>query len=453
MIRTKMFDNNDEVTIMAMRVGIRREDKNRWERRTPIVPEHVQKLIQKYSLQFLVQPSPIRVFTDRDYEKAGAEILEDLQSCKFIFAVKEVPADILLPNKVYIYFSHTIKGQAYNMPMLQRILNLKCTLIDYEVVADDKGRRLLYFGNYAGMAGMIDTFWALGQRLSEEGFNTPFININPAHNYFDLNAAKEAISTVGNEILHLGLHEPLCPMVFGFAGYGNVSQGAQEIFDLMPHQNITAQELLTNKINKLLEKSILYKVVFKEEDMVIPKEKRKTFDLQEYYKFPKRYISRFEDYIPYLSVLLNCIYWDPKYPRLVTKNAIKKLFQQRVSPKLKMIGDISCDVNGAIECTLKCTTLDQPVFVYDPQKDAAIDGVKGRGPVLLAIDHLPCELPRESSTFFSNLLNPFIPTIVKADYSKSFEELDIDPVIKNAVIAHQGSLTPQFSYLKKYLKG
>lgn len=437
---------------MTVRVGIRREDKNRWERRTPFVPEDVSQLIQKHNLQFVVQASPIRVFTDRNYENAGAAVTEDLQSCDFIFAVKEVPADLLMPNKVYTYFSHTIKGQSYNMPMLQKLLDLNCTLIDYELVVDEKGRRLLFFGNYAGMAGMIDTFWALGQRLSEEGFKTPFINIDPAHNYFDLNAAKEAIANIGDEIRGKGLPEPLCPMVFGFAGYGNVSQGAQEIFDLLPHQSITVQDLLTDKLENLSEKNILYKVVFKEEDMVVPKEKGKVFDLQEYYKFPERYVSKFKDYIPFLTVLMNCIYWDPKYPRLVTKEAMRELFQRSDTPRLRNIGDISCDVRGAIECTVKCTTLDHPVFVYDPQNDAAIDGVKGSGPVILAIDHLPCELPRESSTFFSNLLKPFVPRIVKADYSKPFEELDLDPVIKNAVIAYQGELIPRFAYLEKYLQ-
>jgi alpha-aminoadipic semialdehyde synthase len=437
---------------MTRKVGIRREDKNRWERRTPFVPEDVKNLANKYDLQFLVQPSPIRIFTDSDYESTGAEVTEDLQLCHFIFAVKEIPEDLLFPNKVYVYFSHTIKGQAHNMPMLQKLMELNCTLIDYELVADDKGRRLIFFGNYAGLAGMIDTFWALGRRLSEEGIDSPFLNIDPAHNYHDLNAAKEAITKAGEEIRRNGLPKSLCPAVFGFAGYGNVSKGAQEIFDLMPHQTIGVEDLMTDQYKNLSEKNILYKVEFKEEDMVVPKEKGKKFDLQEYYKFPERYDSIFESYLPFLTVLLNCIYWDPKYPRLVSKKAVKKLFQHSSPPRLRMIGDISCDVEGAVECTVKCSILDQPVYVYDTQKDQAIDGVKGNGPVILAIDHLPCELPRESSTFFSNMLKPFIPTIVKANYSKSFEELDLDPEIKNAVITHQGKLTPRFEYLKKYLQ-
>ncbi len=438
---------------MTMKVGIRREDKNRWERRTPFIPEDVKNLADRYDLQFLVQPSPIRVFTDSDYRSIGAQITEDLQPCDIIFAVKEIPKDLLLLNKVYIYFSHTIKGQAFNMPMLQQLMDLNCTMIDYELVVDDQGRRLIFFGNYAGLAGMIDTFWALGKRLSEEGLDTPFLDIDPAHNYQDLNAAKEAVTKVGEEIHSKGLPESLCPVVFGFAGYGNVSKGAQEIFDLMPHQTIDVEDLATDQLKNLSGKNILYKVEFKEEDMVVPKEKGKRFNLQEYYQFPDRYVSVFEDYLPHLTVLLNCIYWDSKYPRLVSKKAVKKLFHHSNPPRLRIIGDISCDVEGAIECTVKCSALDQPVYVYDPQKDAAIDGVQGNGPVILAIDHLPCELARESSAFFSNMLKPFIPSIVKADYAKTFKELDLDPSIKRAVIVHQGRLTPHFEYLKKYLQG
>lgn len=437
---------------MTATIGIRREDKNRWERRVPVIPEHADELKKQHSMQFIVQPSSIRVFPDSDYKAAGATITEDLQPCDFIFAVKEVPIDLILPNKVYIYFSHVIKGQPHNMPMLQKLLDLNCTLIDYETIVDEKGRRLIFFGDFAGMAGMIDTLWAVGQRLSEEGFQTPFLKIRPAHRYFDLKEAKEEIGKAGEEIRQEGLPESLCPVVFGFAGYGHVSQGAQGVFDVLPHQSITVQDLEAHGLNNLTQKDILYKVIFKEEDMVAPKEKGKAFDLQEYYRFPERYAPKFEDYLPYLSVLVNCIYWDARYPRLVTKEAARRLYSGSERPRLRVIGDISCDVLGSIECTVKCTTPDQPVFVYDPQKDAAIDGVKGHGPVILAIDNLPCELPRESSTFFSKILEPFIPGIVKADYSKSFEELDLDPAVKNAVIAHQGKLTPRYAYIKKYLK-
>ena len=438
---------------MVESIGIRREDKNRWERRTPIIPEHVSRMRGEHPFRFIAQPSPIRVFSDRDYLDAGADISEDLGSCKCVFGIKEVPQDLLLPGMVYIYFSHTIKGQSYNMPMLQRLLDLECTLIDYELLVDGKGRRLVFFGNYAGMAGMIDSLWALGQRLREEGHRTPFAAIRPAHEYRDLNAARAAVRGTGEEIGKNALPEPLCPLIFGFAGYGNVSRGAQEIFDIMPHREITPRDLLAPERKALSGRDILYKVVFKEEDMVVPAEAGKGFELQEYYEFPERYEGRFREYIPYLTVLMNCIYWTPRYPRLVTKKSLKELFRSPTPPPLRVIGDISCDVNGAVECTLKCTTPDRPVFVYDTKRDRVIDGVKGSGPVILAVDHLPCELPRESSSFFSGTLLPVVPDIVNVDYSKPFAEAGFKPVVKNAVIVYRGELTPGFAYLEKHLHG
>src|SRR4030043_2363614 len=171
---------------MEVSIGIRREDKNRWERRSPIIPDHVKQLIREHNFHFVVQPGSIRVFSESEYKNAGADISEDLSTCSAIFAVKEIPQNLILKNKVYIFFSHTIKGQSYNMSMLQKLLDQKCTLIDYELIVDKTGRRLVFFGNYAGLAGMIDSFWALGQRLHVEGFTTPFLNIQPAHKFTDL---------------------------------------------------------------------------------------------------------------------------------------------------------------------------------------------------------------------------------------------------------------------------
>jgi alpha-aminoadipic semialdehyde synthase len=218
----------------------------------------------------------------------------------------------------------------------------------------------------------------------------------------------------------------------------------------MPHKTITSEELLTKNYDD--NNRVVYKVVFKEKDMVKRVGSGKPFDLQEYYDSPELYESRFHDYIPSLTVLMNCIFWTPKYPRLLTNNYLKELFHNEHSPSLRVIGDITCDVRGAIESTIKCTTPDQPIFVYDTIREIAMDGVNGSGPVILAVDNLPCELPRESSTYFSQSLKPFVASIGKTDYNRSFKDLQLDPVLKNAVIVHQGKLTPRFTYLEKYLK-
>jgi len=168
---------------MKKHIGIRREDKNQWERRVPLIPTHVRELIQNHPLDISLQPSAIRVFPDSDYEREGAKVEEDLSSCSVIFAVKEIPLSFFEKGKVYVFFSHTTKGQPHNMPMLKRMIDQECTLIDYEKIIDDKGRRLLFFGKQAGQAGMIDTLWALGKRLLQKGRKTPFVGIQQAHRY------------------------------------------------------------------------------------------------------------------------------------------------------------------------------------------------------------------------------------------------------------------------------
>ena len=156
------------------RIGIRREDKNEWERRAPLTPDHVAELVEQRELGISVEPASLRVFPAKDYRAAGARIDETLTDCRVVLGIKEIAIERLEAHKTYLYFSHTTKGQQYNMPMLSRLLELGCTLIDYERVLDERGRRLIFFGRYAGLAGMIDTLWALGRRLTVEGYDSPF---------------------------------------------------------------------------------------------------------------------------------------------------------------------------------------------------------------------------------------------------------------------------------------
>jgi alpha-aminoadipic semialdehyde synthase len=174
------------------------------------------------------------------------------------------------------------------------------------------------------------------------------------------------------------------------------------------------------------------------------------FDLQEYYSHPERFKGIFDRYLPYLDVLVNCIYWEERYPRLITKTQAREMYVDQQA-RLKVIGDISCDVEGAIECTVKATEPDEPVFVYDPSTDKAIDGVEGNGPVIMAVEILPTELPRESSTYFSGVFKDYIPAIASADYEVSFDGLELPAEIKRAIVVHRGKLTPDYTYIEKYL--
>ncbi len=432
---------------MVERIGVRREDMYHWERRVPLVPEDLRELADGHGLTFSIQSSDKRIFSDDAYRAAGLDVVDSLTDCPIVIGLKEIPLPALRRGAVYVFFSHTIKGQPANMPMLRRCLDLGCTIIDYERIVDGNGRRLIFFGNYAGLAGAIDTLWTLGRRLAWEGIDTPLAEIRQASTYADLAEAKTAIGRVGERIASDGLPEEISPLVLGIAGYGNVSKGVQEILDLLPSEEIDAADLLGD--SEPLRGPIV-KVVFREEDTVLPLVGGKPFDLREYYAHPERYRAGFERYLPKLHVLINCIYWEPRYPRLVTAEAIRRLYADG-RPALRVIGDISCDVEGSIEVTVRSTEPDDPVYVYDPQTGSIRSGVEGTGPVMMAVEILPTELPREASIYFSGILKRFVPAIAAADYDEAFDALALPPELKRAVICHRGELTPDYRYLEGHL--
>jgi len=436
---------------MKSTIGIRGEDKSVWERRVPITPQDARDLQADHDLKVIAQASEIRVFDSDEYLQAGIAVREDLSPASTIFAVKEIPLKVLEPGKTYVFFAHVIKGQPYNMPMLKRMMELGCNLIDYEKVTDEEGRRLIFFGRHAGLAGMIDTLWAFGRRLAWEGTPNPFTQLRQAHRYKDLDEAIAALERVKGQIETEGLPEAIFSLILGIAGYGNVSRGAQELLSHLPVVEIAPDEIAAIAESKDASRYVIYKVVFKEEHTVEPVSPDDRFELQDYYQHPEKYRSKFETYLPHLTILVNAIYWDTMYPRLVTKDYVKQAYGGKRSPRLRVIGDISCDVEGAIEVTVKSTEPGAPVFVYDPETGEAKDGYEGRGPVIMAVDILPSELPRESSIDFSRVLKAYVPAIAKADFSVPFDQLDLPPEIKRAVILQQGQLTPNYRYLEQFL--
>jgi len=432
-------------------VGVRREDKNEWEKRTPITPIDMADLINKENLSFVVQPSDIRIFKDEEFRKAGARVDENLSDCSLVFAVKEIPIKLLEPEKIYVFFSHTIKGQAYNMDLLRRLIELKCSLIDYERILKSSGKRLIFFGRHAGLAGMIDSLNCYGKRLASEGLkDNIFTEIKQSYQYESLSHAKDAMKKVAREMSEKGIPEGAGPLVVGFAGYGNVSLGAQEIIDLLPTESIAPERLADFVSTGKYDKKKIYKVVFKEQDIAKQLDPKKAFELQEYFNHPDRYEADFERYLSNLTILMNCIYWDTPYPRFVTKKAIANLYQNN-EVKLKVIGDITCDINGSIEFTSKATSPDNPSYVYEPETDMTIDGVEGRGPVVMAVDNLPCELSKEASETFSKALKPFICATAEADYSAPFADLKIPEELKRGMVLYKGEFTPDYYYMKEYL--
>ncbi len=434
-----------------MVIGIRREDKNEWERRIPLVPLDLKTLKDKSGLQVIVQPSKIRCFPDEKFLELGLEINENLNAANTIFAVKEIPLPLFQKGKTYMFFAHVIKGQPYNMPMLKRMMELECNLIEYERVVNENNQRLIFFGRYAGNAGMIETLHLFGQKLKLEGYKTPFEKIKQPFQYASLEEAKEDLKKICREIKAGGLPARLTPIVFGFAGYGNVSKGAQEIFDILPTKVIPADMLSRLHDSLTLDTSNLYKVVFKEEDIVQRKDKQ-PFERQEYFEKPELFESIFETYIPFLSSIVNCIYWTDKYPRLVTKDYILNRYAKQPRQKLKVIGDISCDIDGSIELTYKATKPDNPAFTFSITDGSFKDGIQNKGGItVMSVDNLPCEFPVESSTEFSSVLKNYVQEIAGADYNKEFEELELSYPIKKALILHKGKLTKDYQYLNSFL--
>ena len=435
-----------------MKFGVRSEDKSQWERRVPIVPQDAAALRQA-GIDVVVQESARRAFTGEEFRAAGVPVQEDLDDCDVVVGIKEIPPARLSAGKAYLFFPHVIKGQPANMPMLRRLMELKATLIDYERIVDERNRRLIFFGRHAGLAGMVNTLWALGRRLETLGVASPFARLKQARSYADLSGAREDLQRVAARIAEEGVPAAIHPLVVGFTGYGNVSGGAQEILDILPTQSVAPSEAAAIAGDRSVSSKVIYKVVLRESDLVEPTEPGRPFDLEDYYRRGKAgYRSVFGRYTEHLSLLVNCVYWDERYPRLLTLEDCRRMWSDGRSPRLIVIGDISCDVGGSVECTVKSTEPGNPVYVYEPAGGIARDGFEGHGPVVMAVDILPSEIPRESSVDFSRVLKPLLAELSRADLGRPFAELALPAELKRAVIVHRGELTPEYEYLQSSLE-
>ena len=290
----------------------------------------------------------------------------------------------------------------------------------------------------------------MGEYWHHKGIITPFIECKQALNYFSVEQAKEHFKQIGEKIEHNGLPASISPMVVAVLGYGNASKGAQSILDCMPVIQIKPYELKSLTENNLMDSNHIYMAVFEEKDLVKSR-LGDEFNLQEYYNQPQKYEENFGQYLPYTSIIINATFWEERYPRFVTWEALLKLFKIQVNPKLQGIVDITCDVNGSIECNVKTTNSGMPAYLVDPLTRNIRDGHIGEGLVLLAVDNLPAELPNDASVFFSRQLSKYVPNILKADYNSSLKQSGLHPDIKNAVIVYNGKLTPNFEYLQKHV--
>lgn len=427
-------------------VGIRREDKNVWERRVPLVPQDVAILSRDQGVEFRVQPSERRIIPDDAFARAGADIHEDLTGCAVVLGVKEIPEELLLSEVAYVFFSHTIKGQPHGMPLLQRVLDVGCTLVDYERIIDDHDRRLVAFGRHAGLAGTIDALWALGRRWLALGMPTPLLSIQQAIAYPDLATALAAVEEAGRRIAIEGMPPELGPLVIGMTGYGRVAQGATEVLEQLPLVDVAPPDLTDSYLASASGRTV-HVARFAEQDTVARTD-GSPFDLAYYLEHPDRHESTFAPVLPRLSLLINAMFWDQRSPRLVTVRQLRDLPPES---RATLIADLSCDIEGGIEATVMATTPGDPTFVFDPATRTAVPGFAGPGIAVLAVDNLPCELPLDASLAFSHALRPFVGALARADFTVPFEELALPPEVARAVVAHRGQLAPDYQYLSPSL--
>ena len=428
-------------------VGLLREAKER-EYRAPLVPSHVSWLTKR-GVSVEVESSSQRIFSDQEYRKNGARVLDRIQDATLLLGIKAPRVAELHGDKIYMIFSHSSKGQPNSKPLIKACLKKKITLVDYEKIVDFFGKRLVSFGRFAGVCGLVDSLHYLGKKLECEGVRNPFSLIQPAHTYGSFKAVKQAMADVDRQIQHQGFEKRLAPFIIGIIGHGNVSRGVQEILKLLQPIEIRPKDMQQLIRHQRGTYRKLYKTVFlrKEKFRAID---GKEFYFEEYLKNPERFESSLDEHLSYLSMLIHAGYWDERYPRLVTKEMIHEL-AQKDSFRLNFIGDISCDINGSIELTYKTTTSHNPTFTYNPKREKFIEGHTSKGITVLAVDNLPTELPKDSSREFSGLIRDYVHQIAICGAKDITNHTALPEEIQRAVTTKNGKLTKNFSYLKEHI--
>lgn len=400
-----------------MKLGIIREGKVPIDKRTPFTPQNCVELMNLYpNLKIVVQPSKIRTILDEEYKALKIPISEDLSDCDYIFGIKQVPVNELIEGKKYFFFSHTIKKQPSNQKLLKEIIKKKCTLIDYECIKDLKNERIISFGHFAGIVGAYNTLKTYGHRYR-------LFDLKPAYLCFDFAEMRGNFKKVKSK---------LKPVKIALTGGGRVANGAMAVLDQMKIKKVN--------ITQFLEQVFDYPVYCQlHSEQFNVRKGSNFFDKKEFYKSPEKYESRFFEFAQKADILLACAFWNPAAPALFTKE------QMRSSNfRIKVIGDITCDVNGSIPSTLKSTSIDNPVYDYNPfTEDLEIPYSAERNITTMAIDNLPCELSRDASADFGKqLINQVIPLLINGDTYG---------ILKKATITENGKLSEPFLYLKDYV--
>ena len=399
----------------SLKLGIIREGKTPPDKRVPFTPLQAEEIEQRYPhVKVIVQPSAVRAFKDSEYADLGLEVREDLSDCHILMGIKEVQIPDFIANKIYLFFSHTIKKQPYNKKLLQEVLKKNIDLIDYETLKDKLGNRLVAFGRYAGIVGAYNGLMAYGMRYKT-------FTLRRAFDCFDINDLKIELRKVQFPAIKIVL-----------TGAGRVAKGAMETLDTAGVRKVSAVDFL----NKQFDGPVYTQL--SSADYHVRKEGG-HFNRDEFHQYPERYNSTFERFTKVTDILLAGAYWNPKAPVLFTKQDMRK-----PDFKIKVIADITCDINGSVPSTVRASSIVDPLYDYDPITETDKPALSNDGFItMMAVDNLPCELPRSASEEFGrDLIDRIIPALVIRD---------VESVIKRAKITSHGKLTNNFSYLQDYV--
>jgi len=399
-----------------MKFGILKERKNPPDRRVVFSPNELAKIKQKYhDCTVKVESSDTRIFSDIQYQSMGIEVVNDVSDCHVLFGVKEVPVDNLIPNKAYFFFSHTIKKQPHNRKLLQAILEKNIDLYDHETIVDSHNHRLIGFGRYAGFVGTYNAFRAFGIKF--ELFKMPKA---------ETLSGKDALVTHLKRLV-------LPPLKIVVTGTGKVGGGVKEILDAMKIKEVTPENYLSKNYTQ---------PVYTQID-VLDYNKRKdgqVLDFTDFHNNPSEYVSDFERFTKVSDIYITGHFHANEAPAILTREML-----QASDCKIKVVADISCDVDGPIACTVRSSTIAEPLYGYLPSENKEVDVFHPAAIVVMAVDNLPCELPKDASEGFGEMFSE--------DVLPAFFNGDKDGILKRAKITEKGKLTERFSYLQDYVDG
>ncbi len=397
-----------------MKFGIIKERKNPPDRRVVFSPNEIKTIQEQFPVvSFKVEPSDIRIFSDAEYQNLGIEVTDDLSDCEVLFGVKEVPVEALIPNKKYFFFSHTIKKQPYNQKLLQAVLEKNIELYDHETIVDAANKRLIGFGRYAGIVGAYNAIRAFGIK-------------------FELFKMPKASALKGRDALVQQVKRQIIPPIkIVVTGTGKVGSGVKEMLLAMKIKEVSVENFLTKKFTQ---------PVFTQID-VLEYNKRmdgQKFDTKDFYKNPSEYESDFERFTKVADIYISGHFHANAAPQILSQKML-----QANDCAIKIVADVSCDVNGPIACTLRASTIEEPLYGYLPSENKEVDVFHPAAIVVMAVDNLPCELPKDASEGFGEM---FTQHVIPAFFNN-----DADGILARAKMTENGVLTERFNYLHDYV--